>query len=150
MTTIFADAKTGVMVCDSKMTIGCEWITTTKVVRLGDELIGFAGYATESERWLAWYRGGQHGPTPKVANSNALILSPSGLRVLDSTGGYIQIERGFMGVGSGGPCATAAFMAGANPLQSVQIACNIDANSGGAIYVHQLVEKSVKKSKGRK
>ena len=147
MTTIFADAKTGVMVCDSKCTLGNEWITTTKVVRIGDELIGFAGIATESDRWLAWYRNGQHGPRPKVDNSNALILGPDGLKVLDSTGGYLPIERGYMGVGSGGTCATAAFMAGANPLQAVQIACNIDANSGGAVYVHQLVEKAAKKAR---
>lgn len=138
MTTIFADAKEGVMVCDSKCTLGGEWVTTTKVVRVGDELIGFSGYHTESERWLAWYRAGQHGPRPKVDNCNALILSAAGLRVLDSTGGYINIERGFMGTGSGGTCATAAFMAGADAETAVHIACQIDANSGGDVIVHTL------------
>lgn len=138
MTTIFADAKEGVMVCDSKMTLGSEWVSTTKVVRVGDELIGFSGVATEAERWLAWYTSGQNGPKPKVENSNALLLGPKGLRVLDSSGGFILVERGFMGTGTGGVCATAAHMAGADAETAVQIACQIDANSGGDVVVHKL------------
>jgi ATP-dependent protease HslVU (ClpYQ) peptidase subunit len=138
MTTIFADAKAGVIVCDSKMTLGGEWVQTSKVIRVGQELIAFAGVHTESERWLAWYRGGQNGPRPKVENSNALILTPEGLKLLDSTGGLIDIERGFMGTGTGGMCATAAFMAGADAETAVHIACQIDANSGGDVVVHTL------------
>lgn len=138
MTTIFADHKSGVMVCDSKCTIGDTWVETTKVVRVGDELIGFAGHATEGDRWLAWYASGQNGPMPKVMNSMAIILSSQGLRMLDSTGGYFVIERGFNGCGSGGGYAVAAFMAGAKPEKAVQIACQIDANSGGRVVTHRL------------
>jgi ATP-dependent protease HslVU (ClpYQ) peptidase subunit len=138
MTTILADAKEGVMVCDSKMTLGSEWVPVTKVVRVGDELIGFSGVATEAERWISWYSTGQNGPKPKVDNSNALILGPKGLRVLDSSGGFINVERGFMGTGSGGMAATAAFMAGADAETAVHIACQIDANSGGDVIVHRL------------
>lgn len=141
MTTIFADAKSGVMVCESKTIIGSEWIETTKVVRIGDELIGFSGAAAEGDRWLAWYKAGQNGPKPKVDNCNALILGPDGLRLLDGSGGYVPIERGFLGTGSGGTCAVAAFMAGATPEQAVNIACAIDANSGGKVVVHKLKAK---------
>ena len=138
MTTIFADAKSGVMVCDSKTTLGGEWFASTKVVRVGDELIGFSGTATEAERWLKWYTSGQNGPKPKVENSNALLLGPKGLRVLDSSGGFTAVERGFMGTGSGGTCATAAFMAGVDAETAVHIACQIDAQSGGDVIVHTL------------
>ena len=138
MTTIFADANSGVMVCDSKMTLGGEWITTTKVIRVGDELVGFSGLASEGERWINWYSTGQNGPRPKVDGSNALLLGPKGLRVLDSSGGMIPVERGFMGTGTGGTCATAAFMAGADAETAVHIACQIDANSGGDVIVHKL------------
>ena len=141
MTTIFACAKEGVIVCDSKMTLGNEWVQVSKVVRVGNELIGFAGVHTEGERWLAWYKTGQQGPRPKVDNSNALILGPDGIKLLDSSGGFITIERGFMGTGTGGMCATAAYMAGANAKKAVEIACQIDANSGGEVIVHRLKTK---------
>jgi ATP-dependent protease HslVU (ClpYQ) peptidase subunit len=139
MTTIFADSKKGVMVCDSKCTSGDEWWEdANKVVRIGDELIGFAGVATEGERWLAWHKAGQNGPAPKITNSSALILGPSGLKVLESSGATFAVDRGYMGLGSGGKMATAAFMAGADAKRAVEIACQVDNLSGGRIYVHRL------------
>jgi ATP-dependent protease HslVU (ClpYQ) peptidase subunit len=139
MTTIFADAATGVMVCDSMVNSGEQWwMDPHKVVRVGDELIGFAGVAAEGDRWLAWYKSGQNGPMPKVSGASALLLGPAGLRVLDSGGGFVTIARGFMGMGSGGTCATAAFMAGADPETAVYIACQIDPSSGGDVIVHKL------------
>jgi ATP-dependent protease HslVU (ClpYQ) peptidase subunit len=139
VTTILADAKKGVMVCDSKVTCGDQWWEDpNKVVRIGDELIGFCGVATEGDRWLAWYRAGQNGPMPKISNSSALILSPSGLRVMDSAGGTLPMDRGYMGVGSGGSLAVAAFLAGADAKKAVEIACQIDNLSGGRVIVHKL------------
>ena len=139
MTTIFADAKAGVMVCDSRVTSGTQWWSTPdKVERIGEELIGFAGEAAESDRWLAWYKAGKNGPAPKTTNCSALILGPAGLRILDSSGGYVNVVRGFMGMGSGGTCATAAFIAGADAETAVYIACQIDEGSGGDVLVHKL------------
>lgn len=139
MTTIFASVKHRVMACDSMTNTGDQWWEDPeKVVRIGDDLIGFAGWATEGERWLAWYKSGQNGPAPKVANATALILGPSGLRLLDSTGGLTLVKRGYFGIGSGGIAATGAFKAGADPKKAVQIACDIDPNSGGAVLVHKL------------
>lgn len=139
MTTIFADAKRGVMVCDTKVTTGDQWFEDlNKVVRIGDELIGFCGVALEGDRWLSWYRAGQNGPMPKIVNSSALILGPAGLRVLDSGGGAFTMTRGYMGIGSGGTLAVAAFRAGADPKKAVEIACEIDNLSGGRVLVHKL------------
>jgi ATP-dependent protease HslVU (ClpYQ) peptidase subunit len=139
MTTIFADAKRGVMACDTKVTTGDEWWEDLeKVVRIGDDLIGFCGVATEGERWLTWYRAGQNGPMPKIANSSALLLGPSGLRVLDSSGASYVMARGYMGIGSGGSLAVAAFRAGADPKKAVEIACEIDNRSGGRVIVPKL------------
>lgn len=139
MTTIFADAKKGVMVCDTRVTSGDQWWEDPqKVVRIGDELIGFAGAATEGDRWLAWYAAGQNGPMPKIANACALVLGPSGLKVLDSSGGFCPIHRGFMGMGSGGTLAVAAYMGGADAKKAVEIACQIDSSSGGRVIVHRL------------
>jgi hypothetical protein len=138
MTTIFADAAAGVMVCDSKATVDGSWFPCTKVVRVDDELIGFAGVFHEGERWLEWYRSGKKGPRPKIDNSVALVLDKRCLRLLEGSGQYVKIERGFHGVGSGGACAIAAHMAGADAETAVQIACEIDAGSGGDVVVHSL------------
>jgi ATP-dependent protease HslVU (ClpYQ) peptidase subunit len=50
----------------------------------------------------------------------------------------VQIARGFIGIGTGGTCATAAFMAGADAETAVYIACQIDQSSGGDVVVHTL------------
>lgn len=138
MTTILASVAEGVMVCDSKATIDGSWFPCTKVVRIGDELIGFSGVFHEGERWLDWYRDGKRGPRPKIENCTALVLDKSGLRLLEGSGQYVKIERGFHGVGSGGACAIAAHMAGADAETAVHIACEIDAGSGGEVIVHKL------------
>jgi ATP-dependent protease HslVU (ClpYQ) peptidase subunit len=138
MTTIFADAKKGVMVCDSKTTLGGTWFESTKVHRVGDALVGFAGYRSESLKWLDWFANGRRGQQPKIANSEALILSAEGLVYIDGTGEANPIERGYFGVGSGGPIAVGAFMAGADAKKAVEIACQVDASSGGVVVVHKL------------
>jgi ATP-dependent protease HslVU (ClpYQ) peptidase subunit len=138
MTTIFADAKKGVMVCESKMTLGSTWFSSSKVQRIGGDLVGFAGLRSEALKWLDWFSNGKRGPQPKITNSEALILSSEGLVYIDGSGESNPIERGFMGVGSGGPYAVAAFMAGADAKKSVEIACLIDAASGGQVHIHKL------------
>lgn len=138
MTTIFASVAEGVMVCDSKTTSGGQWFSSTKVQRVGDELVAFAGYKVEGLKWLDWYSNGKRGPQPKIANSEALILNDIGLFYLDPGGELTPIERGFMGVGTGGPCAVAAHMTGCDAETAVYIACAIDANSGGDVIVHKL------------
>ena len=138
MTTIFADAKKGVMVSDSRVTIGNTWHAATKVFRIGDDLVAFAGLRSEALKWVDWYSNGKRGPQPKITNSEALILSSDGVVYVDGTGESNPIERGYMGIGSGGSIAVGAFMAGADAKKAVEIACQVDTSSGGAITVHKL------------
>lgn len=138
MTTIFADHGSGVMVCDSKCSSDGSWYPVTKVFRVRDELIGIAGSLKEGRAWLKWYSGGKRGVRPKLESFAALSLRQDGLYELCSDGLELLVERGFLGVGSGGACATAAFMAGAEPFKAVQIACQIDVGSGGDVISHSL------------
>lgn len=138
MTTIFSDVKAGVMVCDSKCTSGEVWYPMTKVHRVGKELIGLAGSVKESLAWLDWYRSGKKGVRPKLEMFQGLCLRPDGLYELGADGLVQLVERGFHGIGSGGGYAVAAFMAGADPKKAVDIACEIDNESGGDVHVHAL------------
>lgn len=138
MTTILADANAGVVVCDSKCSGGDVWFPMTKVHRVGDELIGIIGTVSQGAIWLEWYRGGKKGTRPKLATFGALILREDGLYEVDAEGFEQRIDRGFHAAGTGGPCALAAFMAGAGHARAVEIACLIDNNSGGDVIVHSL------------
>jgi ATP-dependent protease HslVU (ClpYQ) peptidase subunit len=138
MTTILADAKKRVMVCDSKATLDGLWFPITKVYQIEGELIGFAGLATEGTQWLDWYANGQRGRMPSINNVTPMILSENGVSVVESSGRFVRVERGFHAIGSGGNAALGAFMAGVDAKKAVEIACQIDAGSGGQIHVHKL------------
>lgn len=139
MTTILADAKKGVMVCDSKATFGNEWFTVKKVFEHKGELFGFAGTQTEGLRWLDWYTNGQRGKMPSISNVNIIILGhEGGVRLVEGSGTIFNVERHFYAVGSGSSAAMGAYMAGADAKKSVEIACKIDAGSGGDVVVHRL------------
>lgn len=140
MTTIFADAKAGVMVCDSKATLGETWFACTKVFRIENELVGFAGSRSEGLRWVDWYTNGKRGPQPKTQKTELVILGPDGVFYIDGSGELNPIERGYMGIGTGGGYAIAAHMAGMDAECAVEVACQIDANSGGDVVVHTLQE----------
>ena len=138
MTTIFADAKKGVMESDSMASYGDSWFPITKVYRVGDELVGWAGQYSEGPRWIDWYATGQRGKMPSIGNISVLILGPDGLRIFEPGGLSTPIERGWLAVGSGASAAMGAFRAGADPKKAVEIACEIDSGSGGAVVVHKL------------
>jgi ATP-dependent protease HslVU (ClpYQ) peptidase subunit len=138
VTTIFASAQDGVMICDSKISSGGTWYPATKVYRINGELVGLAGDCKDGDAWLKWYRSGKKGPGPKGDEFEGLILRETGLYKLNTNAHEILIERGFHGVGSGGGYAVAAFMAKPDALDAVNIACQVDLGSGGAIVVHKL------------
>lgn len=146
MTTIFADASAGVMVCDSRMVSDAGvWFPCRKVVRSGDELIGVSGDAKEGDEWLEWHLSGRQGKAPKTGNEfQALILRGSGLVEVTEGAHEMPIDRGFHGIGSGGACAIAAFLTmmrtGVVPSAklAVEIASDVDSGTGGEIVVHVL------------
>jgi hypothetical protein len=138
MTTVFADAANGVMVCDSKCSADGTWYPMTKVHRVGKELVGIAGNVRDGQAWLKWYQAGKKGPRPKLEAFEALILRAEGVYMACPDGLEMLVERGYHGAGSGGSLAVAAHMAGADAERAVHIACSIDSGSGGTVHVHRL------------
>ncbi|MES2572437.1 MAG: hypothetical protein V4710_20605 [Verrucomicrobiota bacterium] len=138
MTTIAADFRTGVMVSDSRCNSGGTWFPTNKVYRINGELIGISGNCIDEQKWLKWHRGGRKGPRPKMEAFEAVVLRADGVYVYDSSGLEMVIPRGFHAVGSGGSAATAVMIAGHSAKEAVEIACQVDACSGGEICVFDI------------
>lgn len=143
MTTIAGDARAGVLVADSKATVeGTCWLPCTKLYRFDDEIVGVCGDVMEEAKWLAWRRNGKRGRFPKLGDSfQALALRPSGLYLLGEDGSDMLIERGFHAIGTGGHAAIAVLIHGGDARTAVDIACQIDINSGGDIVVEHLERK---------
>lgn len=139
MTTIAADAKRGLMACDSMTSTMDSWWPSTKVHRVPGALIGGAGEAAGIRTFVAWYSDGQRSPKPKIPDSFcALVLTSEGLCYWASNLVPEPIERGFHAIGSGGNAALGAMLAGASVQKAVQIACEIDTSSGGEVVLHKL------------
>lgn len=148
MTTIAADFRAGIMVSDSRCGDGSTWYPTTKIYRLNGELLGFAGSVKDINRWMKWHTGGRKGPHPKLESFGGLILRASGLVKADADGAEIPIERGFHACGSGEHAALAALLLGHSAREAVEVACLVDANTGGDIcVVHLVPEKATNVAK---
>ena len=139
MTTIAADARKGLMACDSMTSTADAWWPSTKVHRVADALIGGAGEAASIRQFASWYADGQRLPKPKISdNFCALVLSREGLFYWASNLVPEPIERGFHAIGSGGNAALGALLAGAQVKRAVEIATEVDTSSGGEVVLHKL------------
>ena len=138
MTTIAADFRTGVMASDSRSADDVTWVPCTKIFRIGEELIGIAGDLREVGTWLKWVRGGRHGVRPKLTSFGAIVMRAEGLYGVTGDGHEQLIERGFHAIGTGAHAALAVLLMGGDPKQAVEIACQIDVCSGGAVRVAEF------------
>lgn len=147
MTTIAASVKEGVMACDSRISVGDVWWSTEKIVRIQGELIGTTGDVKDTQKWFEWYMDGKPGKPPVLNSFEALILRRDGvirkneLYFVDAHSTEILVERGYHAAGSGAQAAIAVMMLGHDALKAVQIACEIDASSGGKIKSFNLLER---------
>lgn len=140
MTTVLADSRLGVMVCDSNVTDDDRVWTGKKVWRVGKALIGMAGDDAGRAAFLEWYRAGLIG-TAKCGNISALILTSKGLFAFDSNYTLPQkVVGGIEAIGCGGKAAMCAYEAlgYTNAKRAVQIVCKHDAGSRGPVRAYKL------------
>lgn len=136
MTTIAADAREGVMCCDSTWNDGTEKGFFKKVFRVRGALVGLAGSVTEIARWLHDYRSGVdvRGQKYEIA---AIRLTWSGVERWTSGDDWFPVGVQHA-IGTGGMAARAAMAAGAPCRRAVQIAITIDAGSNGPVRTYHL------------
>lgn len=137
MTTVAADARTGVMAADTAVTDGEIRTRMRKIERVGDSLVGVAGDVSEIEKWLKWFRGGRRGTGPKTATCAALVLDKKGITHYLGTK-EMSVAQDYMAIGTGAMAALAVLHAGLDCQRAVEIACEIDAQSCAPIQLETL------------
>jgi ATP-dependent protease HslVU (ClpYQ) peptidase subunit len=140
VTTILADANRGVMVADSSISDGDRVWIGRKVWRIKGALIGFAGDCNEAELFLTWWRSGCADKPPKFTQSQALILSASGLSVFNVSTVAENVRKGVEAIGSGAKAAICVYEAigYADPAAAVRLVCKHDAGSRPPVRTYRL------------
>lgn len=107
----------------------------TKIYRLNDgRIVGVAGRANCAKPFLTWLEEG--GDKPEIDDDfEALVLKSDGsCTSYDSKCRELDEELP-TATGSGREIALGAMAAGASPEGAVQVACDLDTNTGGKITV---------------
>lgn len=145
--------RSGVMAADSKTSAGdVNYARATKIHKLADgSLVGFCGRSTSCERMLevlkhATLSGGlNHDLFQDCRGAAGLYVEASTGKVYYLEGGkhsgYCELDGDYFADGSGFVAALAAMKAGASAEKAVEIACDLDNNSGGPVVTLTLGNK---------
>lgn len=148
------------MASDQRVSVGQGTsYNATKVVAVksgkGRILVGACGHGGDCSRFLDWAQREFRSPTPKWTcepsdeeSLFAMILKQDGIYLFVQTDPEPEkSNEPFYAIGSGGKAARIAMMLGKNPKEAVELACQVDDNSGGPVEVFHLSPKEDKESK---
>jgi ATP-dependent protease HslVU (ClpYQ) peptidase subunit len=141
MSVIAWDGKT--LAADKRATFGGNLIlTTTKIRRIGNMLVGYAGGADFGEQMVQWVADGADpadfptGQRDKDDWAGVLVLRPGQpVARYERTPYPILFEDRCVAVGSGRDFAMAAMYLGCDAKRAVEVACALDVNCGNGVDV---------------
>ena len=146
MTTIAVriDKNGAEMASDSQMTRSHIMPThCTKVVRIGDHLVGIAGCAAACMDFMRWYeKGAKRKKFPESCEDDesgcyALVLTGKKALLYQATA--TPIDAGKMAaLGSGQDFAIAALLCGKSAADAVRIAAKLDPFTGGPVRTRRI------------
>lgn len=147
MTTIVATRE--LIASDSMVSIAHKdiWYPAIKIVRGPGLVAGACGDAGDCSRFLKWAAAGFKGTAPKWLETGddqvlALVVKLDGIYAWSAGDPEPErIEADYFACGSGGKPARVALKYGADPVQAVRDAIEVDLWSGGEVQVLRLVEK---------
>ena len=149
MTTIAANRKC--MAGDRRVTEECSFYSAKKVFVIGEAIVGVAGVATSTNKWLSWYRSGCPTDGPSFTEDEgmqALVLKKDGLFYYTQGCDPDQILEGTYAIGTGAPSAIALMRACKwHPRRAVLGANKVDGHTGAEVDVIELA--AVTKLMGR-
>ena len=153
MTCIAANRKE--MAGDSQVSFGAAMYRARKLHRIGDAIVGVAGDAGHTTKFLAWFR--RECPADEVGMTldedhqfNALVLRPTGLWFYSDCTEPDFVRDQFIAIGCGAEFAIAAMALGKSPREAVALACKLSPSCSPPIDVETLVRKTKKAKKERK
>lgn len=148
MTTIVATRE--LIVSDSMVSIAHKdiWYPATKLVRGPGLIAGASGDGGDCTRFLQWAANGFRGAVPKFSDTTtedqvlALVVKKDGIYAW-SVGDPEpeKVNADYFAVGSGGKAARIAMKYGADPIQALRDAIEVDLWSGGEIQTLRLIEE---------
>jgi ATP-dependent protease HslVU (ClpYQ) peptidase subunit len=119
------------MAGDSRVTAGSLFFTADKIFKIGTSLVGMAGDAGLTNKWLAWFR--KECPSDEVAMTLdeehtfiGLVLTTDGLLVYTDCSEPDKLKDKFFAIGTGADIAMAAMALGKSPTEAVKLACALD------------------------
>jgi hypothetical protein len=114
----------------------------TKVFRIEHNIVGVAGDAHRTNKFLAWVRAGQPKDAPSIMDGDApefraLLLNRNGLFIYTDTVEPDKLHNAFHAIGTGADNAISVMHGPVNfsPDEAVKHAARIDENTGGKIDV---------------
>lgn len=143
------------MASDSQVTLAGFDLTypAKKIFRGRACIIGAAGDGENCSLLMEWAKNGfKASSRPKFRRKQgskddtdavALVLQKDGIYILtDGDSELEKIEADYFAIGSGGEAARVAMMLGEDPEKAVELACQVDMNSGPPIQVLRLKDDS--------
>jgi hypothetical protein len=149
MTCVAWDGKT---IAVDKRATNCGSIsTTTKLRRVGQEVLAWTGAQDSGLAVMEWYLAGANPATwPECQKDNdrwsrLIVASPVGIQEFERQPIGVWVEDKFAAWGSGGDAALGAMHAGATAKRAVEIASLIDNGCGNGVDSVTFEKKAKKK-----
>ena len=139
MSIIAWDGKS--LAADKRACIGTLIATTTKIFRVGDALVGYAGEADGGEELLAWFRAADPEKFPesqrdKQSWTGLLVVWPDGhIWKYECTPHPIKFPPQHFAIGSGRELALMAMRLGKTAPEAVLLASEFDSGCGNGVDV---------------
>jgi hypothetical protein len=131
------------MAGESQVGFGAAFYRARKLHRIGDAIVGVAGDAGHTTKFLAWFR--RECPADEVGMTldddhqfNALVLRPSGLWFYSDCTEPDFVRDQFTAIGAGAEFAIAAMALGKSPREAVALACKLAPSCSPPIDVEIL------------
>lgn len=109
------------MAADRKVVSGDLYFPSTKIFKIGGELVGAAGNPDYCEKFFEWYKK-QWGKPPKLVDEefDALVLTKTGIYSYGALCVPTKVDREFDAIGSGALGALVAMTKGSDPKTAIE------------------------------
>ncbi len=130
------------MAGDRKVTEANMFYGTCKVFVIGDSIVGVAGCAVSTNKWMAWYRAGCAADGPSFTDDDAmsaLVLNRRGLFLYEECTDPDKVDGGKYAIGTGGQVALALMREnGWSATKAVKRAHKYDPHTGSKVTTIRL------------